>query len=238
MFSPGSVIVPSVAGTAQNRPADEWPREHLRDLRRDMRRDPIRLGNVGPAKDDPKATAFDGFVLLRNVLWAVWGECRTREADGVAVLRDLRLSALDPRDAALTTRVLAAVPIRELVIRAAEEARGELALDAYATAAQLPGRRYSDEEAEALRRQLAAPAVPPRGRDGTPADFYNALASEAVEIAERGLPIVATLADRRGRKEQTVKTWIRKARKLGALDRRAAVWKLGPKHPAGREQTK
>jgi hypothetical protein len=199
-----------------------------------LRRNPLQIDRVALLPDRESAE-FVGYARLRGVVWRIHGVIRRRRADGVAVATEVRVVAVDPPDAAITASRLAELPVRDLTTKALARLEEDVGLDTYAKAAGLPGAIFARDDLVPLRA-LTAPTVPARGNRGAGPSFYAGVAFEAVGLAERSLPVIRELANRRGRHEQTVKAWIRAARKAGILDPRPGVWQLGPSYPTQHEE--
>ena len=196
--------------------------------------DPHPSGNA----DDLRVRAW---VTMGGFLWGVYATVRARGTDGKVIVAALSIEPVWPaenlRNATVTARLLQGFPVELLARETLKSAAEEETAKQWAVAYAVPITLSRDEKNRIVDQaeKLGVRWSPPRGNRGTPRAFYDALAIEAIEIAGEGLAVAPELAKRHHKDKSTAKRWIRDAKRLGALDPRPATWRLGPDHPARKE---
>lgn len=166
-------------------------------------------------------------------LWRVHGTI-ARASRGRLVVDEVAIRPWGEPGPEPTTAVLRALRVTELRALALEELRNRSEFVAWMEELEREAARTvlvaSPEEREAILAgaDLAGPEKPRRGRSGGGADFYSRLAADAVLIASTGQAVYATLASQRGTDTESVRRWIRTARRKKVLDPKGNVWRLGP----------
>src|SRR6266851_5418409 len=164
---------------------------YLAELVPRLRRERLEIQKVEVVKSEPPVIEFDGYLYLGDVIWGIGGQVSSRQADGILVISMLRLHALQPADAAITARLIGKLPASLIVRAVVAKLDDENELDSWADALGVPAAPSSRVRA---RKRRAARSLrdgaPPRGRRGTPREFYDTLADEAVGLAAQGLPVI------------------------------------------------